>query len=268
MKKLEFSLASTLQLGEPVVGHYYSLRILPAGDPAQKVELQHVEVDPCDRHVIQRDGWGNTLFVGEALGPHDAFGYRVSGTAVVDSAKGRGTEVNEAFRFASPLTRPGAALGELHAEAGKFDAAGRGAGVDAEAVFERAVRLRSLVHDSMEYVQGATDISTTAEQAVAQGRGVCQDYAHILVALLRMDGIPARYVCGLMWGEGATHAWAEFHDGSTWWGEDPTNDCEAGDYYIALARGRDHHDCTMERGVFRGGAMQRQLTHVSVQEVG
>jgi transglutaminase-like putative cysteine protease len=82
-----------------------------------------------------------------------------------------------------------------------------------------------------------------------------------------MDGIPARYICGLMLGEGATHAWVEFYDGQTWWGLDPTNDCEAGDTYIVVNRGRDFGDCPMESGIFKGGAMQLQLTHVNVKVV-
>lgn len=262
MKKLEFSLSSTLQLGEPVTGHYFCLRILPASDPSQRIGLVNVDVSPCDRYVVQRDGWGNELFIGEAVATHDSFAYYVEGEAVVDSAQGRGDKLNEAYRFASALTQPGAALQALRAQAGPFDVGAAGP----KAVFDRAVALRSLVYANMHYIQGSTDVNTTAEEAVAQRKGVCQDYAHILAALLRMDGIPARYVCGLMWGEGATHAWAEFYDGTTWWGEDPTNDCEAGDYYIALARGRDHHDCAMERGVFRGGSMQRLTTRVSVQE--
>lgn len=261
MKKLEFSLTSTLEMGMPVTGHFYTLRILPTDDSAQCVVLQTVQVQPCDESVLQHDGWGNVLFVGRALAAHEAFSYRIEGTASVDSARGRGHALNEAFRFASPLTQVGPAIAALHAEAGAFEGA-----AGSEAAFARAIALRTLVHERMDYVSGTTDVSTTAEQAAAQGTGVCQDYAHILAALLRADGIPARYVCGLMWGEGATHAWVEFYDGTTWWGEDPTNDCEAGDYYIALARGRDHHDCIMEQGVFRGGAMQRQLTHVSVQE--
>ena len=60
----------------------------------------------------------------------------------------------------------------------------------------------------------------------------------------------------------------EFHDGGTWWGLDPTNACEAGDFYIALARGRDFSNCPMEQGIFFGGTQQLQLTHVNVQVAG
>lgn len=279
MKHLEFSLVSTLRMGEPVIGHYYSLRILPGDDPAQTVALTHREVNPCEHAVIQRDGWGNILLVGEAQAEHDEFSYRVEGTAEVDSARGHGTYVNQAYRFASPLVGPGPTIRALHEQAGAFDdgsgriTPGKGASArqpdsdaHAQAVAERAEALRTLVYHRMDYISGTTNVETTAEHALAAGRGVCQDYAHIYTALLRMDGIPARYVCGLMGGEGATHAWVEFFDGRTWWGQDPTNDCVAGDTYIVLARGRDFSDCPMERGIFFGGAMQFQMTHVKVAE--
>lgn len=141
---------------------------------------------------------------------------------------------------------------------------GPGAQADPADLRERARDLCALVHGAMEYASGSTDVSTSAEEALRQGRGVCQDYAHILEAVLRLDGIPARYVSGLMIGEGATHAWAEFFDGRAWRGLDPTNDCEAGDLYIAVARGRDFADCPMEQGVLKGGGSQRLTTSVSV----
>lgn len=262
MQTLTFRHASSLDLGQTVSGHHFQLRILPHDDPAQAISLARVAVQPEGTRFLQRDGWGNVLLVGSCVAPHDHFGYEVAGTAVVDSARGRGTRLNQVYRFASPKTRPGPAIGALHAKAGAFDAAD-----DMRARFERAVELRGLVYREMSYVAGTTTTETSAEEAAAQGTGVCQDYAQILVALLRMDGIPARYVGGLMIGEGATHAWAEFFDGHTWWGEDPTNDCEAGDFYIALNRGRDHADCPMERGIFRGGALQQLTTEVRVERL-
>lgn len=242
--------------------HSYTLRILPGDDPAQQVFVECCAVYPVEEYALQKDGFGNVLYVGSCKAAHDTFAYEVSGTAIVDSAKGRGDTCNAIFSYSSPMCVAGDALTAMHAESGAFDGAASPA-----AVFERALALCAYVHEAMEYVSGSTTVATSAEQAARQRKGVCQDYSHVLISLLRMDGIPARYICGLMIGEGATHAWVEFYDGQTWWGVDPTNDCEAGDFYIVLARGRDRDDCPMESGVFTGGAMQSLVTEVQVRRL-
>lgn len=266
MRELAFEHMCQLDLGRMVTDHYWNLRIVPHDDPSQTVRLEEVVIEPGVLEMRQHDGFGNVLLAAGSTLQHNSFGYRVSGTAIVDSGHGRGNKLNPIFRFASKLTTPGPALEALQSEAGEAAGTSEG-GVTGVAAFERANQLRTLVYETMEYVPGSTTVLTTAEEAIEQRRGVCQDYAHILAALLRMDRIPARYVGGMMLGEGATHAWVEFYDGTTWWGVDPTNNCEAGDYYIALVRGRDHSDCPMERGVFRGAAMQHMVTHVKVSEL-
>lgn len=82
-------------------------------------------------------------------------------------------------------------------------------------------RLMEAVYRHMSYVPGATDIHTTAAQALRGGKGVCQDYTHILLSMCRMAGIPARYAAGAMIGEGATHAWAEVWLEGMWLGSGP-----------------------------------------------
>ncbi len=98
------------------------------------------------------------------------------------------------------------------------------------------------------------------------GQGVRQDYAHILIALLRLDGIPARYIAGMLIGEGATHAWCEAYCEGYWMGLDPTHGCWLTDDYIEVARGRDYRDCIMDRGCFRGYALQTEEVSVKVAE--
>ena len=99
------------------------------------------------------------------------------------------------------------------------------------------------------------------------GKGVCQDYAHILIALCHMDGIGARYVVGFMIGEGATHAWVEIMCGGYWYGLDPTNNLMVDETYIKLSHGRDYNDCTVVRGSFYRQASQHQEVYVSVEEL-
>ncbi len=116
------------------------------------------------------------------------------------------------------------------------------------------------------YVPGSTGVETTAEEALAGGKGVCQDYAQILIALCRMAGYPARYVVGLLPGEGATHAWTEVWQNGRWLGLDPTHDCRTDGRYIRLSQGRDFADCSVDRGCFKGSAAQRQKIYIKVEE--
>lgn len=267
MKRLRFTHTCRLDFDEMVTNHFWNLRIIPHDDPSQTITLESVRIWPDVPEVKQKDGFGNVLLIGECKGPHDSFGYEVSGTAIVRDNACHGRHLNQIYRYYSRLTKPGKTLLAYHDE---FVAdMGRLSGLEEpEAIHRRVFELNSRIFREMAYVPGATTVATTAEEAFRQRKGVCQDYAHIMLALLRHDGIPARYVGGVMIGEGATHAWVEYYDGTSWWGIDPTNDCIAGDTYVVLVRGRDHYDCPMERGVLMSSSMQRMKTHVKVVDLG
>ena len=122
------------------------------------------------------------------------------------------------------------------------------------------------------YIKGITTIETTVDEIVAQKAGVCQDFAHVMLELLRMIGIPSRYVSGYicpnkngMRGEGATHAWVEAYiPNHGWIGIDPTNNVWATNNHVKLAVGRDFSDCTPAKGTFKGPARQSLSVYVSV----
>ena len=122
------------------------------------------------------------------------------------------------------------------------------------------------LHQDLSYEKGVTTFQTTAEEAMKLKKGVCQDYAHILIALLRMMKIPARYVVGMMIGEGFSHAWVEMEADGRWYGLDPTNDVLVGENYIKISHGRDYNDCIVNKGVFTGMASQKQDISVIVCE--
>ena len=119
----------------------------------------------------------------------------------------------------------------------------------------------------MDYAPGSTSVATTAAQAVELGRGVCQDYAHITLALMRDAGIPSRYVCGFIPGEGATHAWVEWFDSGLWLALDPTHDRAVEYGFIKLAHGRDSSDCPVNRGIFTGRVQQSNSVSIKVEEI-
>ena len=122
------------------------------------------------------------------------------------------------------------------------------------------------------YIKGITTIESTVDEILEKQAGVCQDFAHVMLELLRMMGIPSRYVSGYicpnkngMRGEGATHAWVEAyipHYG--WAGIDPTNNVWVTDTHVKLAVGRDFADCSPAKGTFKGPARQSLSVYVSV----
>ncbi len=121
-----------------------------------------------------------------------------------------------------------------------------------------AGRINEWVHKTIHYAHGTTDIHTTAVQALIQGTGVCQDYAHIMLVLCRLCGLPARYVSGHLLGEGGTHAWVEVlmrapeqHDAAIALAFDPTHGCQTDLHYLTIAVGRDYYDVAPTSGTFQ-----------------
>ncbi len=149
-----------------------------------------------------------------------------------------------------------------HAATRECSAAYDGQDVNSAAAF--AVFLMHRLHADFTYQKAATDVTTTAEQALERGAGVCQDYAQVFLALVRLFGIPARYVTGMLEGEGQSHAWIEIALGGYWYGLDPTNDCAVAHSHVKIGSGRDFADCRISQGVFRGAAHQELLVEAAV----
>lgn len=127
-----------------------------------------------------------------------------------------------------------------------------------------ATRVNAWVFRAMRYRSGATGVGTTAAGALALGCGVCQDYAHVMIAICRLLGLPTRYVSGHLLGEGGTHAWVEVLMGdadnselAVAWPFDPTNGRTAGLDYVTVAVGRDYRDVAPTSGAYLGGPSGR-----------
>ena len=140
---------------------------------------------------------------------------------------------------------------------------------DAAALAVRSVR------EHLTYESGATDVSTTAAQAWASGRGVCQDFTHATLSLLRASGIPARYVSGYLHTEepavgrtvvGESHAWVEYWDDG-WCAVDPTNDRAVGSAHVIVARGRDYADVPPLKGIYAGGTSEGLGVSVEITQL-
>lgn len=144
-------------------------------------------------------------------------------------------------------------------------------------LMEAARDLTGRIHADFEYAAQATDASTPALESLRLRRGVCQDFAHVMVGCLRSLGLAARYVSGYLLtepppgqprlvGADASHAWVSVwvpgELGHEWFDLDPTNDRAAGEDYVTLALGRDYSDISPLRGVIQGG--ERHVPHVAV----
>jgi transglutaminase-like putative cysteine protease len=128
------------------------------------------------------------------------------------------------------------------------------------------------IYNNFKYIKGITNVATTTKEVLKHRYGVCQDFALVMLEILRTIGIPSRYVSGYicpnkkgMRGEGATHAWVESWVPSLGWvGMDPTNNIWATNHHVKLAIGRDFHDCSPVKGTFKGPARQTLSVYVSV----
>ena len=123
---------------------------------------------------------------------------------------------------------------------------------------ETADRFCAYVHEAIRYAHGVTSVATTAAEALAGGWGVCQDAAHVMIALCRAIELPARYVSGHLLGEGGTHAWVEVIVADAGAARavalDPCNGCRVGANYLTVATGRDYTDVAPTSGTYLGNA--------------
>ena len=214
-------------------------------------------VSGCPEAREALDCFGSRTLYGCVQPPHSEFSVTVTGAVQtgLDIYEEYSADPMTAalFKAQTPLTAPGPALlayrRELALTGGSYD---------------KAIGIMAALHGGLTYAPGATTVRETAENALAQVQGVCQDYAHIMLSLLRLEGIPCRYAAGMTLGEGASHAWVEALCNGYWYGFDPTNGLLVDENYIRVSCGRDAGDCAVIRGTFRGLASQVQSEFVTV----
>ena len=251
---LHFRYAILLEFSRPVVRHSFVLRCLPPDLPWQRILDVTLALDPTVPVALQRDSFGNLIQAGCIEAPHTNFRYRVQGTALRDDSRRSAGPCHPVFRQPSAYTVPSPEM-LCWLDGLQLPAQPR----------PRAWALAQAVHDRLSYTPGATGVATTAAQAFAAGQGVCQDFAHVYLALARRLGLPARYVNGLPEGEGASHAWCEVWLDQGWTGIDPTRLQWTDEGYLRFGVGRDFGDCPIERGIFVGNADQTQTVHMRVE---
>ena len=243
------------------------LRVTPVSFPGQTRLDWRIDVD-CDARLREgRDGYGNIINMLYVDGPIEALKVSVTGKVLTEDRAGiignvPGDLPPQVFLRPTPLTEAGKPLHELAAAL----RAQRGATLD------KLHRLTAAIHGRMTFDTCRTEVDTTATDAYFEGHGVCQDFAHIFIAVCRCIGIPARYVSGhLFRRDGAVlqeagHAWAEaWIDHLGWVGFDPSNGICTDDAYIRVAAGLDYRDAAPFAGARNGGGREELRVEVQVR---
>lgn len=283
---------TTYRYSEPVAISHNVARLAPRQDDRQRVIRHELTVSPQPAVAHERVDWfGNRVGAFTVQHAHRELAVRAVSEVEVRGTAGdiaptpwedaalrlRGAADVSAraaaeFRFASPLVPLDPELAELAAPA---FAPGR-------PLAEAASDLCRRIHDAFAYDSRATSVTTPLREVLRLRRGVCQDFAQVLVGCLRALGLAARYVSGYLEtdpppgrerlvGADASHAWTEcwlpHGDDGLWLGLDPTNACPAGNRHIVLAVGRDFSDVSPLKGLITGGGPHTVSVAVDVQRI-
>jgi transglutaminase-like putative cysteine protease len=266
--KLRIEHVTSFAYNEPISEAYTELRLHPLDTVTQRCLSFKLITEPRGEVMHYSDRFGNMVHHFDALASHQQVVVRsasevLTGDTFADDQ--RELSPLDEFDYLAPtkyaqhdpsvveFTKPHIVAGDSNAT---------------------ALQLMNVLFTSMKYEHGATDVSTTATEALLLHRGVCQDFAHVMLAASRSAGIPARYVSGYLYSatheaneasNAASHAWVDvFTKERGWVSMDPTHGCEQTNHYVRVAVGRDYADVPPTRGVFKGKAKESLSVQVKV----
>jgi transglutaminase-like putative cysteine protease len=269
----------------PVMDNLNALRVRPATTSTQRCDEFHTRIEPEARVSRHLDYFGTEVLEFGIPSSHEHLTIDVR-ARVVTSAPPEPPEgswddlysasyIDAAGEFALPWQDqpPIAGIGELKAEL---------AGADSP--LETLELLCELIPDRFEYRPGATYVGSSVEDLLLAGAGVCQDFVHVSLVLLRRIGIAARYVSGYLWAapeddstdslEVDTHAWLEAllpsdngHGEPVWVSADPTNRRLAGETHVKIGHGRFYSDVPPVKGIYMGGATSHLTAAVTMSRL-
>ncbi|WP_327316716.1 transglutaminase family protein [Streptomyces sp. NBC_01235] len=264
-RRLRIRHTTHVSYAQAAVSSHNEVRMTPLTLPGQTTLDARVTIRPAATTWSYWDYWGTQVTAFELMDPHADL--TITASSLVETsppadlpASPAWAEITERtaasrlLEFAGPTVRT-TVPPKLVKKARKA-----AAGLDPH---ETVVAVSSLVADRVSYLPGVTGVNTSAAEAWEQGAGVCQDIAHVTIALLRGLGLPTRYVSGYLHPEreaelhrpvaGQSHAWVEYWAGD-WHGYDPTNRTRADESHVVVGRGRDYDDVTPHKGIYRGVA--------------
>jgi transglutaminase-like putative cysteine protease len=263
--RLRIEHITTFSYDLPISEAYTEMRLAPVDIGGQRRTAFRLRTEPSGEVTRYRDRYQNEVHYFDVLQPHQQL--QVTALSEVVTAEQFVDEVNtlsplDQYDYLTPTRyAPGHTMIHELAEAS----------VVVGNKMATALALMTAVHQAIQYERGATDVKTTADEALQLGKGVCQDYAHVMLAASRLSGLPARYVSGYLYSpdapEMASHAWVDvFVTDYGWRSLDPTHNCPQDARYVRVATGRDYADVPPTRGMYKGNAKEKMEVHVKVSE--
>ncbi|GAB2455240.1 transglutaminase-like putative cysteine protease [Conyzicola lurida] len=265
MNRLRIKHMTGFHYGGDVTASYNEARMLPVSADGQLVLYSHVEILPISSQHNYVDYWGSRVSSFEILTPHKELS--LTATSLVEVRPRIHADQELTWEALTASAESATTYIEQIKQTRRTDPPDEVVALAAEIAGRHtdpcaaALEICSAIGDAMEYMQGFTGVTSTAKEAWAVRKGVCQDITHLALGALRSVGIPARYVSGYLHpkpdaaiGEtiaGESHAWVEWYCGE-WRGFDPTNTIDIGDRHVTVGRGRDYNDVPPLRGVYAG----------------
>lgn len=257
---------TTYRYTQPVHQLHSEICLLPANRPGgQRLIHGHVLTNPSTDPRPYSDVFGNTVHHLDYLQPVEHLQVRVQ--AEVETSTGGEPEHRLPPLLERLYLQPTARAPHDHDDVRRFASEFEWDGSNA---LHATARLNEHLPSRFPFTVGATHVSATAVDFLAVGAGVCQDYAHLLIAILRGRGIPARYVSGYLANTvgaittDASHAWVQVLVDGVWHGFDPANGSPQDERYVITAVGRDYDDIPPVRGTYRGTAAEEWTTSVHI----
>lgn len=279
---MKFSIrhTTTYHYSQPVWDSFNDAHLCPVTDDFQKCQSFDLEINPPSGSVLRRlDFYTNPVHHFEVMEPH---------TSLVVTAHSLVETFRDTRDHALPIPR--ASLSGLERDDRYYDFLSTSPRIalgpmwtreateivgSLDDVRQQVEAIMRFIYQEFSYVAGSTHVASKIEEVFPQRRGVCQDFAHIMIALCRAAKIPTRYVSGYFYVERpvtytakdstVSHAWVEcFLPGIGWVAYDPTHNRRADDSYVELARGRDYGDVRPLAGTYRGSAEVKMQVSVEV----
>jgi transglutaminase-like putative cysteine protease len=264
---------TTYQYTEPVNQLHSEICLLPADRPSgQRLVSGQVSTTPIAKPRPFSDVFGNTVHHLDYVRPVSRLNVRVDAEVATTDHPEVAVSLPPLLErlYLQPTARSPHEHDLIEAMVAGLDGA-QGLGTHDPQTLAR--RINSHLPERFEFTVGATNVSATALDFVLTGQGVCQDYAHLMIAMLRREGVPARYVSGYLAarsGETATdasHAWVQALIDGHWHGFDPANGGLQDERYVVTAVGRDYDDVPPVRGTYRGVAREEWTTSVRIAAI-
>lgn len=279
------------QYDSPVREAHNELRVRPKDMPGQRLLAHRLTCDPACRILSFTDYWGTTVDHLGTMAEHDRF--EIVAEAAVETRLDDWSvpEVIEADNEDQPLDEIELLTPSPHVEwDDELEAIARELAAGTDSTEERIGAAVHTTRRLLTYERNSTRIGIPLPELVAGGTGVCQDYAHLTIGLLRAAGVPARYVSGYLFAGdetvGAdpvdpadpaepqeavsvqTHAWVEARlPGGRWLAVDPTNDRPVGHHHVVIGVGRDYDDVAPVRGIYAGPGVPEVEATVEIRRM-